>query len=866
MASMSAVSANTGSVVDSSAITNFDFAICMVCAWLVPRLVSHHRLYHRSLQRNPAWVRKHVSGDPGPSAEAAARDGYASGNPQLAFANSVVNWAMLQALGFAALFYTVTAIVLSLMTRDLDYRTSFILKGISFFIGAFYIFLLSFNAPQWLAVYAAVNESRRTQLGDGLASLATRVRLSTGKTFVNVFPLMAPFFCGAKPATIPASIVIGFFMGFFLCLIIDFGNRTIKNATQLKYFALTMALAMVSVSALIFSYGCAYVDRVWGDRKGQDITAVDILTFTVWFLGGMLLHALQFKITNDHNQKVLQKQRQQQALKRMDHKPNTNTTARGGAHTSDTLLGSVTQRPQTFFGKSVYGFSEAQLRNIDPMSMRNIDPSTRNINTSNQRHDDVDTLLGRVTQRPQTFFGKSVYGFSEAQLKNIDPSSMRNINTSTMNHSSHHDNNTPMESVRSVVPPIPENMETLDEIEENSNSESAHVVDNNTDSNGDMMNENHEDQVFSAAMESPPPQFPPPQEQAKRDSPAKMVPQNSKVHFDDSESPKNVEGGQFETVPDDEGLDQNDSPNDDNDEPSESCCHLVNVVCCDLTCGAGGKSNKSSTEKLHNCCSWFVWSLLFAASMFFILILVGSQFQEKTVRANLPRVHEILYGDMNTGPMCAFDNRGTYETRREKVEATQRTFWTPEDARLANYTILHCGACGKCSNYHDLRLEYATRNILGQVALECAKKALFGGGYQTLLECTMEKTTFLEPCARCWATDMECTKKHCMWIGIRAFMINSVTNLQVGADDITPATCEEAMCEASEITEQYGMGEGFVPCSGASRRRMNVTSTISRPLDQQCRQVMVKWEEFFGPSKGELDYDPAYDNIIGRRQ
>jgi hypothetical protein len=155
-------------------------------------------------------------------------------------------------------------------------------------------------------------------------------------------------------------------------------------------------------------------------------------------------------------------------------------------------------------------------------------------------------------------------------------------------------------------------------------------------------------------------------------------------------------------------------------------------------------------------------------------------------------------------------------------------------------------------------LQYTTRNMLGEVALECAKKTMWGGDYDTLLDCTMEKTTFLEPCARCWATDYECTKKNCLWIGIRAFMINTVTNLQVGADDITPATCEEAMCEATEVTGY----EGFVPCSGASRRRMNVSSTISRPGDQLCQEVGVLWEEFFGPSEGYMDYDPSYDNII----
>ena len=244
----------------------------MVCAWLLPKLVSHHRLYHRTLARSPKWVEEHVPNDPGPAAAAAAQDGYAGGNVKRAAANSIVNWAMSQAIAAAAVFVTVTAIMLSLLTRDLDYRTSYILKGVSFFIGSFYIFLLSFSAPQWLAVYAAVSESRRIDIGDSLNSLATRARLTTLKTFVNIFPIIAPFFCGAKPATVPCSIIVGLLMGFFLCLVIDWGHRTIKNARQLTAFALFVALALLVTSAYLFAYGCSYVEEIWGDRK---ITGLD---------------------------------------------------------------------------------------------------------------------------------------------------------------------------------------------------------------------------------------------------------------------------------------------------------------------------------------------------------------------------------------------------------------------------------------------------------------------------------------------------------------------------------------------------------------------------------------------------------------
>ena len=48
-----------------------------------------------------------------------------------------------------------------------------------------------------------------------------------------------------------------------------------------------------------------------------------------------------------------------------------------------------------------------------------------------------------------------------------------------------------------------------------------------------------------------------------------------------------------------------------------------------------------------------------------------------------------------------------------------------------------------------------------------------------------------------------------------------------------------------------GSGEiGFVECSGATRRRMNITSTIPRPIEQQCTVVDLDWDDVF---QGESD-------------
>jgi len=66
-------------------------------------------------------------------------------------------------------------------------------------------------------------------------------------------------------------------------------------------------------------------------------------------------------------------------------------------------------------------------------------------------------------------------------------------------------------------------------------------------------------------------------------------------------------------------------------------------------------------------------------------------------------------------------------------------------------------------------------------------------------------------------------------------MVDAVGDFQVNEDTVTAASCEEAFCEVGQ----------FVPCSGATRRRMNVTSTIARPGAQRCGIVDVDYAELF---------------------
>ena len=105
-------------------------------------------------------------------------------------------------------------------------------------------------------------------------------------------------------------------------------------------------------------------------------------------------------------------------------------------------------------------------------------------------------------------------------------------------------------------------------------------------------------------------------------------------------------------------------------------------------------------------------------------------------------------------------------------------------------------------SYVSLNLQYfcCHREFLASEGRKCAQKSLFGGGYDTLVECLEDdQIGFQGQCAICWADDILCTKSFCAFIGIQSFLINTLTNFAVGEDTITAAACEEAHCEGMYV-------------------------------------------------------------------
>ena len=181
----------------------------------------------------------------------------------------------------------------------------------------------------------------------------------------------------------------------------------------------------------------------------------------------------------------------------------------------------------------------------------------------------------------------------------------------------------------------------------------------------------------------------------------------------------------------------------------------------------------------------FLLAITTIASIFIGIVNIGATRQMNVVRQKFPIVHAKFYDNMNDGPVCAM-----------KLKSKDIQTFKDQYSVKRGYKIIHCGACSACSNYHNLRLQYTTRKSLAADAQICAKKSLYLGR-DAVHQCLEQSPTigFQGECATCWTDDIYCARNNCAFIFLQSTLINKVSNFEVGPNDITAATCEEANCE-----------------------------------------------------------------------
>ena len=140
---------------------------------------------------------------------------------------------------------------------------------------------------------------------------------------------------------------------------------------------------------------------------------------------------------------------------------------------------------------------------------------------------------------------------------------------------------------------------------------------------------------------------------------------------------------------------------------------------------------------------------------------------------------------MSDGPVCAFkglDLGGVWSPPYElKSFANTSTATGAEVAQAKNWTVVHCGACGACSQSEIFPIQWNTRRELATLSRYCAVKSLFGGP-DAVLTCHMDKIGFDYDCAECWTVNILSTKAHCTFIYLQSLIINSFANFEVNAE------------------------------------------------------------------------------------
>jgi hypothetical protein len=147
--------------------------------------------------------------------------------------------------------------------------------------------------------------------------------------------------------------------------------------------------------------------------------------------------------------------------------------------------------------------------------------------------------------------------------------------------------------------------------------------------------------------------------------------------------------------------------------------------------------------------AWMKFVIITASHMlflYFVIVCIGATTQAKKTIEKLPYVQDAIYESMNEGPVCAFDNRGS--------ESNISTFADAIAAHDSGFFVLHCGACGACSTWENLILEWSTRDTISELANGCAQRGLFGGN-DAITECLMDPSIgWKESCAKCWMEDV----------------------------------------------------------------------------------------------------------------
>lgn len=179
---------------------------------------------------------------------------------------------------------------------------------------------------------------------------------------------------------------------------------------------------------------------------------------------------------------------------------------------------------------------------------------------------------------------------------------------------------------------------------------------------------------------------------------------------------------------------------------------------------------------------------------------------------------------------------------RSHVVSAEPTGWvyeTPEVCSVSNRTyadvgaalgggedVRHCGACGQCSDAHDIQIYFDTLETLTDTSTTCAVKAVLQGE-QAVTNCFDHRVNLTRGCTTCWVENVMCDLRHCVFTCLLYRMgFGGAKNSGDGKSLSHCLECDEKRC-----------GPAFIRCAGANRRRAGIYSDIERNCSHVCKVI-----------------------------
>jgi hypothetical protein len=183
------------------------------------------------------------------------------------------------------------------------------------------------------------------------------------------------------------------------------------------------------------------------------------------------------------------------------------------------------------------------------------------------------------------------------------------------------------------------------------------------------------------------------------------------------------------------------------------------------------------------------------------------------------------------------------------------TYESAAEARADGKLVMHCGACGKCSNYNDVQIYRDTNGEHGDNLTDIVKACalqyfLPWGGRDAVNECLDKDVGFTPSCRDVWTDNVVCDAKKCVFTCTRVLITGKSNN---DADEHNSESDGAAGGEALNdclLCDEKICGPAFTIGAGANRRRAGISSAIGRDDENQlCVETDVIWtpDETFLP-------------------